>query len=65
MQGSSDDDPTVGYTLFDAKASYRFGKWNRFTVFAKGQNLTGATYEIRKGFPMPGANLLCGIEAKF
>ncbi|MDR2533873.1 MAG: TonB-dependent receptor [Tannerellaceae bacterium] len=64
-QGSSADDPTVNYTLLDAKASYRFGQAKSITVFAKGENLTGKTYEIRKGFPMPGASVLCGIEARF
>ncbi|MDR2496281.1 MAG: TonB-dependent receptor [Tannerellaceae bacterium] len=63
-QGGSEDD-RINYTLVDAKASYLFGKSKNINIFAKGENLTGTKYEILRGFPMPRATVLAGIEVTF
>lgn len=51
------------YTLLNASASYTnklksFG----YTLFVKGDNLTGARYSINPGFPMPGLMLSAGVS---
>ena len=63
-QGGSEDDQ-INYTLVDAKASYLLGKSKNINIFAKGENLTGTKYEILRGFPMPRATVLAGIEVTF
>jgi iron complex outermembrane receptor protein len=63
--GGTEDDK-ICYTLLNAKASYLFGTENKgLTLFAKGENLTGKSYEILKGFPMPKATILGGINVVF
>jgi iron complex outermembrane receptor protein len=51
------------YAVVNASASYT-GKINilRYTIFAKGDNLTGAKYSINLGFPMPGRVFSAGIS---
>lgn len=51
------------YTLLNASVSYsdkikRLG----YTLFIKGDNLTGAKYSINPGFPMPGAMVFAGVN---
>jgi iron complex outermembrane receptor protein len=63
--GGTEDD-RICYTLLNARASYLFGTENRgLTLFVKGENLTGKSYEILKGFPMPKATVLGGINVTF
>jgi iron complex outermembrane receptor protein len=63
--GGTEDDK-ICYTLLNGKASYLFGTANRgLTLFVKGENLTGKSYEILKGFPMPKATVLGGINVTF
>ncbi|MDR0698313.1 MAG: TonB-dependent receptor [Tannerella sp.] len=63
--GGTEDDK-ICYTLLNGKASYLFGTENRgLTLFVKGENLTGKSYEILKGFPMPETTLLGGINVTF
>lgn len=62
--GTTDD--KVNYTLLNAKASYLFGSKDKgFNLFVKGENLTGTNYEILKGFPMPKATVMGGIDITF
>jgi iron complex outermembrane receptor protein len=64
--GAAEGDAKEGYTLLDAKASYLFGsKEKGVNVFLKGENLTGVHYEILKGFPMPRATVMGGIDITF
>ncbi|MDL2278630.1 TonB-dependent receptor [Parabacteroides sp. OttesenSCG-928-G07] len=54
------------YTVLNAKASYRFGTVNKgMNLFAKGENLTAARYQINEGFPMPKAIVMGGLEFTF
>jgi iron complex outermembrane receptor protein len=63
--GGSEDDK-ICYALLNAKVSYRFGTTQKgLTFFAKGENLTGKSYEILKGFPMPATTILGGIHVTF
>jgi iron complex outermembrane receptor protein len=63
---SDDADDLINYTLLNAKASYLFGTDNKgLVLFVKGENLTGAKYEILKGFPMPEATVWGGINITF
>lgn len=51
------------YTLVNASASYNGkAKWFDYTLFLKGENLTGANYSINVGFPMPGATVSAGVS---
>jgi iron complex outermembrane receptor protein len=64
--GAAPDDPDESYTLLNAKASYLLGNKEKGTnLFVKGENLTGASYEILKGFPMPKAAFMGGIDVTF
>ncbi|MDR1556132.1 MAG: TonB-dependent receptor [Tannerellaceae bacterium] len=63
--GGSEDDKE-SYTLLNARASYLFGSKDKgLKLFVKGENLTGADYEILKGFPMPEITLMGGIDITF
>ncbi|MDR2774144.1 MAG: TonB-dependent receptor [Tannerella sp.] len=63
--GGTEDDK-ICYTLLNGKVSYLFGTENRgLTLFVKGENLTGKSYEILKGFPMPEATVLGGVNVAF
>jgi iron complex outermembrane receptor protein len=63
--GGAEDDK-ICYTLLNAKASYLLGTESRgVKLFLKGENLTGKSYEILKGFPMPKATVLGGIHVAF
>ena len=51
------------YTLLNASASFsNKTKFFGYTLFIKGDNLTGAHYSINPGFPMPGATIFAGIN---
>ncbi|MDR3269160.1 MAG: TonB-dependent receptor [Tannerella sp.] len=64
VSGATDD--KVNYTLLNAKASYLFGSHTKgFTLFVKGENLTGTKYEILNGFPMPKATVMGGVDVRF
>jgi iron complex outermembrane receptor protein len=64
--GATADEAKESYTLLNAKASYLLGSRDKgLNIFLKGGNLTGATYEILKGFPMPKATLMGGIDVTF
>lgn len=54
---------TESYSLINASASYKgSAKWFDYTLFLKGENLTGAKYSINAGFPMPGATMSAGVS---
>jgi iron complex outermembrane receptor protein len=64
--GTVADGGKVNYTLINAKASYLFGQKDKgANIFIKGENLTAAKYEIIKGFIMPKAAVMGGIEVSF
>lgn len=55
------------YTLLNGQISYVLGGnlRERFTIFAKVDNITATKYTINYGFPMPGAVAMGGIKIKF
>ena len=53
------------YTLLNARVAYTFKFTRPLTLFAKGENLTAASYQINYGFPMPRATVMAGVELKF
>jgi len=63
--GGTNDD-IISYSLLNAKASYLFGTHAKgVALFVKGENLTGKKYEILKGFPMPAATVMGGVNFNF
>lgn len=62
--GAADgNDPTESFTLLNAGVSYHVLPW--LTLWAKGDNLLGQTYEINAGYPMPGATFMGGVNIRF
>jgi iron complex outermembrane receptor protein len=52
--------------LLNARLSYAFvASGARSEVFLAGENLTGAKYEYRPGYPMPPATWMSGIQIGF
>ncbi|TVQ50305.1 MAG: TonB-dependent receptor [Saprospirales bacterium] len=60
---ASEEDPTPGYTLFNAEAGYKFDEAGRHSIVIKGQNIFDKSYRdhlsrVReRGNPMPGRNI--------
>ena len=51
------------YTLLNCKITYEATPQLQF--FIHGENLTGATYQIYSGYPMPNTVVLAGFDVKF
>jgi len=51
------------FLLLNARVQYKAVEW--LTLFLKGENLLGETYEINGGYPMPGATLFGGMRLNF
>jgi iron complex outermembrane receptor protein len=51
------------YTLLNLKINWKATEW--LNVFLEGNNLLNTTYEIDKGYPLPGINVLGGIELRY
>ncbi|HIZ87803.1 MAG TPA: TonB-dependent receptor [Candidatus Coprenecus pullistercoris] len=51
------------FVLWNVRASFRILDW--MSVWVRGENLLNWKYEINAGFPMPGANVMCGLDFKF
>ncbi len=54
------------FTLFNMRASYKM-LINKLkaSFFINGDNITGISYSINEGFPMPGAIFMAGIDINF
>lgn len=50
------------YTLLHLSIDYEFLKQRQALAFIKLKNITNATYEIVKNYPMQGFNFVCGIQ---
>lgn len=48
------------YILWNIRGSYNITKW--LNIYVKGENLLNRHYEINLGFPMPGTNIMGGIN---
>ena len=51
------------FILWNMRASYRFS--DRFSVWARGENLLSQRYEINAGYPMPKATWMAGVHVNF
>ncbi len=63
--GRTFDGTSENYALLNARAAYSFDMRRPLTIFAKGENLTAARYQIYNGFPMPRATFSAGLEWSF
>jgi iron complex outermembrane receptor protein len=43
--------------------NWQAAKW--MNVFLEGNNLLDTQYEIDRGYPMPGINVLAGVELRY
>lgn len=37
----------------------------KISTYIAGKNLLNTAYQLEKGFPMPGINVMTGIQVKF
>ena len=51
------------FVLWNIRASFRILDW--MSVWVRGENLLNYRYEINAGFPMPGANVIGGLNFEF
>jgi iron complex outermembrane receptor protein len=54
---------TESYTLLDIRGTYTLTP--KISAYISGKNLFDTAYQIERGFPMPGASVLSGIQFKF
>lgn len=54
---------TENFCLVDACAAYSLTRW--LQLWARGDNLLTWRYEINKGYPMPRATFMGGVELRF
>lgn len=52
-------DTQENFTLWNVRGACRLTKW--LEVYAKGENLLNQSYEINRGYPMPGATVSAGV----
>lgn len=55
--------PTESFWLLNATAAYQLLK--QLKLFVKGDNLLAQRYETLKGFPMPRATVMAGVQIDF
>lgn len=54
------------FTVINLHAAYRLTVMGIETrIFINGDNITGSSYSINEGFPMPGATIIAGIDITF
>ncbi len=51
------------FLCWDLRLSCQLTKW--ISLWARGENLLGQTYEINAGYPMPRATFLAGVDFSF
>jgi outer membrane cobalamin receptor len=51
------------YTLLDLRGMYRITP--KINAYITGRNLFDTAYQLERGFPMPGINIISGIQLKF
>ncbi|MBQ7773438.1 MAG: TonB-dependent receptor [Bacteroidales bacterium] len=57
---SSSAGDTENFLLWDAKVSYNV--LEKFSVWARCENILGQEYEIMAGYPMPGTTVMFGVN---
>ena len=56
-------DITENFVLWNINGSYRVVEW--LSLYLKGENILAQRYEIMKGYPMPKATFMGGININF
>lgn len=56
------DDALEHYTLLNLRVMYRIT--SNIHLYANGNNLFNTRYQVERGFPMPGINIISGIHVK-
>ena len=56
-------DTTENFVLWNINGSYRVVEW--LSLYLKGENILAQRYEIMKGYPMPKATFMGGININF
>lgn len=51
------------YTLLDLRGMYQITP--KINAYITGRNLLDTAYQLERGFPMPGVNIISGIQLKF
>ncbi|HSI76315.1 MAG TPA: TonB-dependent receptor [Lunatimonas sp.] len=51
------------YTLLDLRGMYQITP--KINAYITGRNLLDTAYQLERGFPMPGVNVISGIQLKF
>ncbi|MBP5522957.1 MAG: TonB-dependent receptor, partial [Bacteroidaceae bacterium] len=57
------DETKENFCLLNATVGYALNRYIRFWV--RGENLLAQNYEINKGYPMPRATFMGGVNLKF
>lgn len=57
------DDQAQDYLMINLRGKYFLTDY--LQIFLEGNNLMDASYEVEKGYPMPGVNLMGGLFVKF
>ena len=64
--GAANTQSVDGFTVVNARAAYPLqALGNRGEVFLALENITDANYEMRPGYPMPGASAQVGVNVSF
>ncbi|WP_114750082.1 TonB-dependent receptor [Pleomorphovibrio marinus] len=56
------DVPSSTYTLLNMRLAYAITP--KIQAYINGNNLTNAQYQVERGYPMPGINIISGIQVK-
>ena len=59
----TETDKNENYTLINLKSMYSIS--HKINIYITGKNLLNTSYQLEKGFPMPGINVMTGIHLKF
>lgn len=57
------DHPAQDYLMINLRSKYFLTDY--LQVFLEGNNLLNTSYEVEKGYPMPGVNMMGGLFVKF
>jgi len=68
MEGTTNLRTVDSYFLLNGRLSYRFGvpgSGTELEAWIAGENLTDTDYEMKPGYPMPGASVMVGLDVSF
>lgn len=59
----TESDANENYTLLNIRSMYALSP--KISAYITGKNLLNSSYQLENGFPMPGINVMSGIQIKF